>query len=355
MGIDILPEKPLTYLLGQPQSSAVIRECPEDFVVDENLGFDLSGEGEHLFLLVRKRRQNTQWVVRELAKVFAVKPRDVSVAGLKDRHAVTTQWISIHMPGKPEKDWIDIDLENVEVLQRKRHHKKLRRGAHKSNQFKITLRQVEGVRTDIENRLNAIQQGVPNYFGEQRFGIDGHNITMAKRLFANELKKVKREKRSMYLSAARSWLFNSVLSQRLAEADGLSLLTGDVLQLDGSGSVFTVDEVNADLQQRLSQGDVQITGPLWGKGELMTGPIVTEKEAAYLSGETVLRQGLENAGLKPQRRPLLSRPQNLSWMWQDETSLVLEFSLGTGIYATSILREVTQISDATVEQRGNRE
>ena len=342
-----MPENPPTYLLGKPQSSAVIRESPADFIVDETLGFELSGEGEHLFLRVRKCRQNTQWVVRELAKIFAVKPRDVSVAGLKDRHAITSQWVSIHMPGKPEKDWIDIDLENVEVLQRKRHDKKLRRGAHKSNQFKITLRHVEGDQAEIENRLNAIQQGVPNYFGEQRFGINGHNIVMAKRLFAGELKKVKREKRSMYLSAARSWLFNAVLSQRLAETDALSLLVGDVLQLEGSSSVFTVDEIDSSLQQRLIEGDVQITGPLWGKGDVMTGPVVTEKEAAYLSGELELQQGLEDAGLKQQRRALLIRPKELNWAWQDEAVLVMEFCLGTGIYATSILREVMQITDTT--------
>ncbi|MDX2370638.1 MAG: tRNA pseudouridine(13) synthase TruD, partial [Colwellia sp.] len=197
----MLPE--LTYLHGKPQSSGLLRSQKNDFKVFEQLPFSPIGEGEHLFIYIRKTGANTVFVARELAKYFKVKEQLVSYAGLKDRFAVTEQWFGVHVPGKQVYDLQDLTIEGVEVLEYARHNKKLRTGALTGNRFELILRHVTDLQALHKRWNDIVEQGVPNYFGEQRFGIDGGNIDKALALFSGTKVKDKK-KRGMYLSAARS-------------------------------------------------------------------------------------------------------------------------------------------------------
>ncbi|NQZ51464.1 MAG: tRNA pseudouridine(13) synthase TruD, partial [Moritella sp.] len=178
----MLPE--FEYLYGKPSVTGFIKQEAADFVVIEDLGFELTGEGEHIFISIRKIGENTQYVARALAKAAGVSGKDVSYAGLKDRHAITEQWFGIHMAGKETPDFSVIETEQIKVLKIVRHNKKLRTGALKGNQFTLKLTDLSS--TDgLAERLDKIKTiGVPNYFGEQRFGQHGNNIVRAQEMFA---------------------------------------------------------------------------------------------------------------------------------------------------------------------------
>lgn len=256
------------WLYGQPASSGAIKACPEDFCVREDLGFSFDGDGEHVMVYLRKTGYNTQFVADSLAKFARISARAVSYAGLKDQQAVTEQWFCLQMPGKDTPDFSGFSLEGCEVLNVVRHRRKLRIGALKGNRFALVLRQINN-RDDVEARLLQVQaHGVPNYFGEQRFGRNGNNLVMARKWANGEIEVRERSKRSFYLSAARSAVFNQAVSQRIEGGFHRQVLLGDAVGLTGSGSWFTVtqDELES-AQQRLNDGDVYITAPLPGDGE----------------------------------------------------------------------------------------
>ncbi len=203
----MLPDWPRSFSKeneDEQVSIARIRSCPEDFRVDEELGFSPDGEGEHSLLHIRKRNRNTDQIARQLARHAGVRARDVSYCGLKDRVAVTSQWFSVWLPGKADPDWSTMEEEGLQILEQSRHRRKLQRGALQCNRFEIVLREIQGAQEDVEKRLSLIKaQGVPNYFGEQRFGRDGGNLLAAQTMF--EGKRIKdRFLRGLYLSSARS-------------------------------------------------------------------------------------------------------------------------------------------------------
>ncbi len=328
----------LAYVLGKPEVSGVIRSQPEDFQVDEELGFDLAGEGEHACLHIRKRNTNTDFVAKQIVRLAGVKNMDVSYAGLKDRHAVTTQWFSVYLSNKPEPDWSQLNSDEVEVLEIKRHNRKLRRGSLKGNHFKLAVRDLQGDTSSLEQRLQTISNaGVANYFGEQRFGRD--NLAKATAMFKAEFKVKDRNKRSMYLSAARSAIFNDVLSTRVAAANWNQALAGDVMMLDGSHSVFTVEDVDDEIKRRMAEFDIHATGPLWGRGRLSTTAAAHQLEQQCAEYYALFCDGLEGAGMKQERRALRLPLINLQWQL-DDNSLKLNFFLAPGSYATSVLREL---------------
>ncbi len=332
----------LAYALGTPTAQARIRQSPEDFQVDEELGFQPDGEGDHIWLQLRKRNTNTDWLAQQLVKFAGVKPVDVSYAGLKDRHAVTSQWFSIKPDHKqPEPDWQALNNEEIEVLAVVAHPRKLRRGTLQGNRFKLILRDVQGDKDELEQRLQKIaQQGVPNYFGEQRFGRNGNNLSKSIALFAGALKRVKRQERGLYISAARSFLFNQVLSERVTANTWQSILPGEVLQLDGSHSVFCADADDKDLAARLQAGDIHPTACLWGTGDSLAKDTVFALEQSIAQRYPELSQGLESVDLKPERRTLCLPAREWHWQWLDEQNLELHFYLDSGSYATVILREL---------------
>ena len=328
----------LAYALDKPEVSGVIRTQPEDFQVDEDLGFDLSGEGEHACLHIRKRNANTDFVAKQIVRLAGVKNMDVSYAGLKDRHAVTTQWFSVYLSSKPEPDWSQLNSDEVEVLEVVRHNRKLRRGSLKGNHFKLVVRELDGDTSTLEQRLqNISSMGVPNYFGEQRFGRD--NLAKATGLFNAEFKVKDRNKRSMYLSAARSAIFNEVLSLRVAASNWNQAVAGDLMMLNGSHSVFSVEGVDEEIKRRIAEFDIHPTGPLWGRGRLPSAADAQQLEQKCADNFALFCDGLEKAGMKQERRALRLPVSNLEWQLDDH-SLTLSFFLSSGSYATSVLREL---------------
>ncbi|MEY4922499.1 MAG: tRNA pseudouridine synthase, partial [Pseudomonadota bacterium] len=261
----------LTWLHGQPKASGILKANSEDFLVVEDLGFEPDGEGEHLLIRIRKNGCNTQFVADYLARFAKIHPRLVSYAGLKDRHAVTEQWFCLHLPGKEAPDLSTFELEGCDVLDAVRQKRKLRIGSLKGNAFTLVLRHITD-RQDVEQRLQQITaQGVPNYFGSQRFGRGGNNLLQARLWATNQIRVNQRHKRSFYLSASRSAMFNLINSVRLAQQQAMTVLEGDVLQLSGRGSWFVAkSDALVSLQQRVDTGELNITAPLPGDGELGT-------------------------------------------------------------------------------------
>lgn len=350
----------LGFAYGSPLAEAVFKQTAQDFRVSEDLGFELSGEGEHLCLHIRKTEVNTQHVVRHLARLANVRERDIGYAGLKDHMGVCEQWLSIYQPQAQEIDFSSLSEIGVEVLNSVRNSRKIRRGSHRSNGFLIVLHglanhragqlQFSELQADLETRLLSIRaQGVPNYFGEQRFGHAHSNILMAKRLFSGELRLKKGFKRGMLLSAARSYVFNAVLSERVTQKNWNQHLAGDVMNLAGTGSVFEALEWDEKLAERLASLDIHPTGPLWGKGALRSSADAETLELAIASSQQALCEGLEAAGLEQSRRTLRLIAADLQWKWLDEESLELSFALPPGTYATAVLRELAVLKEAKNE------
>ncbi len=323
---------------GAPPASGTIRSQPEDFQVDELLGFQPGGEGEHVYLQIRKRGENTLWLVKQLARFAGVRPMDIGYAGLKDRNALTSQWFSVWLPGNVEPDWQQLSGNTVEVLQAVRHHRKLKRGGHAGNRFHLRIRQL-GASAELDVRLQALlERGVPNYFGEQRFGHHGGNLDQAEALFRGRIRVRDRQRRGLYLSAARSYLFNLVVAERVRRQGFDRYLNGDRLMIDGTTNLATVDDAS-EIEQRLQRLELHPTGPLCGRGRTLLEADSLALEAAILAPFAHWTEGLERAGLSSERRAVRVRLAALSWRFEQADVLALQFDLPPGTYATSVLRE----------------
>ena len=294
--------------LSRPAHRAGFRTFPEDFRVDEVLGFYPAGEGEHLYLKIRKTGENTRWIAHRLAGFYGVPDGAVGYCGMKDRRAVTTQWFSVHLPGAG--DFGDPQLTGCEILETARHRHKLKPGMHAGNGFVIVLRCPPGAREDLDRRLAAIAAGgVPNYFGEQRFGRDGGNLREVAGIVASGRPRFRGKRGGIYLSAARAWLFNQVLAAHVA-----------------SGEWRCIPD-----------------GPLWGRGRLPVAQSLAEQEQAILASWNTWCDALEHSGLRQQRRTLVLTPDQLTWRWSGD-NLNLSFALPPGAYATAVLREVAELA-----------
>ena len=335
----------LTYLHGKPQGTGLLKANPEDFVVIEDLGFEPDGEGEHILVRFLKNGCNTRFVAEALAKFLKIHAREVSFAGQKDKQAVTEQWLCARVPGNGMPDLSQFQLEGCKVLEYARHKRKLRLGALKGNAFTLVLREVSN-RDDVEKRLQAIsEQGVPNYFGAQRFGIGGSNLQGALRWAQSNAPVRDRNKRSFWLSAARSALFNQIVSERLKKTDANQVVVGDALQLAGRGSWFVAtDEEMADLQARVNAKTLLITAALPGTGEWGPQGEALQAEQTAIADETELCSLLVREKVEAARRAMLLYPQQLSWNWWDDVTVELRFWLPAGSFATSVVRELINTS-----------
>ena len=333
---------------GKPDCRAHIRTHIEDFQVKENLAFTPTEEGEHVFLNIEKTAANTRWVADKLAEFCGLKPLAIGFAGLKDRHAVATQWFSVHLPGKEPPDWGLFAPQGVRIITQARHNKKLRRGALSHNDFRIVIRNLSGNVSGLNNRASVVAaEGVPNYFGPQRFGSGGGNLAKALAMFSATVKSRKRNKHDLYYSAARSFLFNAVLSHRVATGTWRQAVPGEVLMLDGSHSIFQVDAPDEPIQRRLDTHDIHCTGPLWGVSGNIAAGEARELEIHALAPFAEFRRGLEELGLKHDRRALRVRPHNFRFEHTEPDAAVISFSLPAGGYATSVLRELFLFSDCS--------
>jgi len=336
----------LSYAYEPSSGQAQFKSCSNDFIVRETLSFEPQGEGTHAFLYIEKSNTNTQWLARQLARFAGVEAKEIGYAGLKDRNALSQQWFSINLELCDEPDWDKFQLDGVQLLKKTLHRRKLKRGVIKHNSFEIILRDIKGTtKEELINKVNAIKQsGVPNYFAQQRFGHDYNNLSQAARWFSGAIKIKKRADKSIILSAARSMVFNQMLSQRIEKTGWNTLLSGDTMMLSGTHSLFSTDEIDDKLRQRFQQGDIHPTAALWGRGELNSSNdlLLLEQNVA----ET-LRQwchALEKQGLKQDRRSARLFPENLNIDFADDSleKVTLSFSLSSGSYATAVLREIIQ-------------
>ena len=320
-----LPQWPNAYPASG--ANATLKLLNEDFIVTE-LPLQLpSGEGEHIWLDIEKNGANTAFVAQQLAEAASVQERDVGYAGLKDRYAITRQWFSIYLPngnGKGETPDLTL-LQHAEfkVLSQSRHVKKLRPGDLQGNRFRIVLRDVTGDSEAMEANLKAVaSNGVPNYFGAQRFGHDGGNIEQGRAMLAREIRVRNPKKKGIYLSAVRSFVFNEVLALRIQQGLWGKTLPGDVMDEAG-----------------------RPTGPLWGRGRVTTTDQAQALENGVAERHATLCDGMEHAGLDQARRALVASPVDMSWEWPQANQLVLTFSLSAGTYATSVLNEILRTTE----------
>ncbi len=285
------------------------RSSPEDFQVEECLEPGPAG-GEHLWLWVEKRGQNTAWVGQQLARWAGVGPRAIGWAGLKDRQAVTRQWFSIHLPGQDDPPLDTLAVTGVRVLNTVRQPLKLRPGDHAGNAFSLVLRSLRGNRASLEERLRGLAQaGFAHAFGPQRFGRAGGNL----RALQQQLQRGRPRRRDgRMISTGRAFLFNEQLRQAIARQvweTGEGWLWGR----------FHRDHAHSAIQQRLRQ--------------------------QY----PVLCHWLEGLGMNATPRPYRVQPVDLHWQWLSEDCLQLVFRLPAGAFATALLAELGQIDEPGLE------
>jgi tRNA pseudouridine13 synthase len=335
---------------GAPLGTGVLRSTPEDFEVEEILGFAAGGEGPHALLRVRKRGANTEWVARELARAAGCKPFEVGFAGLKDRNAVTTQHFTVPRGKRAAEEFIGLKGEGYEVLASAPHQRKLPRGALEGNRFVITVRGLDCDAVVLQERLLRIRTGgAPNYFGPQRFGRDAGNLSqvlaLAAQLARGERPRSRdRSAQGFLLSAARSVVFNAILAERIALQSWNTLRAGDVANLDGRGSVFVVEMPDAGLEQRCSALDIHPTAPLWGEGVTLAHGDVQALEQQVAAGFPEALAVIAQERMKSERRALRIRVRDL----EHERSagvLRLGFALSAGSFATTVLREIITAAD----------
>ncbi|MGM0570772.1 tRNA pseudouridine(13) synthase TruD [Marinobacter sp.] len=332
---------------GDAAGTGVLKSCPEDFRVTELLEtggpvleldpealpgqLSVPGEGEHLLIYLEKTGDNTPWVASELGKLAGCGNRGVGYCGLKDRHAVTRQWFSVQRPGLEGGD-ADF-LQGVQqshgqwrVLAVVRRGRKLRTGEHQANRFDVRLRELTGDPRLITARLeNLHQRGCPNYFGLQRFGHEGGNLDRAIAMTGQARRKRRGsrgapDREGLYFSAARSWLFNEVLAERVAQGNWDEMLEGEPAP--------------------------EPTGPLWGDGGTRATGLQEGLERAVVARHPEVARVFANTRMAPDRRPLRLLPADLDWSFPeagDGRWLDLSFSLAPGQYATTLLSSVIAI------------
>ncbi len=326
----------LNFAYGQPKSSGQIKSFPDDFCVVEHLGFELTSEGEHLFLLIEKKLLNTEDMVNIIARTLCLPPKVISYAGLKDKYAKTTQWFSVHLPGVADPDLDGLTTDNYQLLKAVRHNKKLKIGALKGNHFIIKMNDFDYDENELFKRIDTIRaHGVPNYFGPQRFGHQGGNLERAKEVLLENKKIKSRHLRGMYFSAARSFLFNQILSRRVGEGNWNLPLNGDLMMLVGNHSVFQIDMVDDELMQRARENDISPAAPLWGTGKKrVTGQALHIQNLALEPWQDWC-VALERHGLQGSYRSMVLLPEDLQFREN-----VFTFTLPAGAYATTVLREL---------------
>ena len=351
---------PLDLALAPPRAfgpalgNASLRNSPEDFRVDEQLAFAADGGTAHWLVCLEKRGVTTLAAVGALSRYAGVSERDIGFAGFKDRHAVTSQHFTVPVrPPKagPAPSWAEDALgEPFRVLSALPHARKLPRGALAGNRFTVVARGLTSSvsRAAVEERLAHIaKRGVPNYFGEQRYGRGASNLAAVEAWAAGGELPGRREERGFVLSAARSLLFNAALAARVEAGNWDVLLPGDLANLDGSRSRFKVTELDDTLRERLATFDIHPTGTLAGSGETgLLGEGAALEQAAWAALPLpwgAVPAVLVAAGMEVDTRPLRLPVRELTWSWGEDAAgavLTLQFRLPAGGYATTVLREL---------------
>ncbi len=325
----------LVYPYGTPSIKGRLKTNLNDFKVYEELGFEPTGEGEHLYLLIEKEDTTTDSVNQALARHYGIKPYHIADCGLKDAKAITRQWFSVHLPGY--KGFPDDPIsDDFKVLRRDWSLKKLKKGAHKGNKFQITVRGVIGNEERAIKQLELIKKsGFANYFGEQRFGKGQRNVDNAMDAFTHG-KKLSRSKKSLYLSSLRSFLFNKILTKRLEEHNWLTPIEGDCYMLNGTRSTFC-DEISDDINRRYLECDIHAIVSLAGEGEGLMSQVALDIEQQVMENQVDMVNILIAQGLKKDKRAIRQMINNLSYEFNDDV-LELRFYLPKGCYATTLIK-----------------
>ena len=339
-----MPET-LFYPYGEPETRAVLKSTATDFEVEEILGFEPLDEGEHLFLWVEKSGLGTMELITRIAKDHGLSERDFGYSGQKDKHALTRQWLSLHLPGK-EAPFALPAGHGYRVLRQLRHNKKLRPGTHKFNRFSLCLREVHELSDKAQQQLDSLQaQGFANYFGHQRFGRKQDNVKQA--LAQLGTRKLKRGRKSMLLSSLRSHLFNRILSSRIELGHWESPIAGDVFMLRGSHSIFS-DKLDAALLERHRQQDISVCASLYGAGRSLMSAEAAEIEQAVFAEQAEIIDCLQRNDSRLQMRPLRVAAESFSYDHDPAAGLLrLELSLPTGSYVTTMLDHFLVLDDAS--------
>lgn len=333
-----------SYAHSLPKSTAYFKYTPEDFQVNEFFNTPFSGAGEHILIKIEKKGLTTLEVIKSLAKLVNKPPRAIGYAGLKDKYALTTQWLSIHAPGEEIPGIEQISATGWRILEHTRHHKKLKPGFLAGNHFLVRLREVSDEK-DLLERIGRIKEyGVPNYFGEQRFGRNINNLLKAEEMLVQGRKIKDRFLKGMYCSAARSWIYNLILSRRVSQQCWDIPLSGDVMQLQGSNSIFVVDSPDNELFKRIKDRDISPASPLPGKSKnKATDEALKLIQEIYADWQPWLT-GLERYGLEEDWRANILHAEQLTCDIIENTA-ELTFSLPAGAYATAVLRELCLYQD----------
>ena len=348
-----------------------IKSSPEDFVVEEIPAYEPTGEGTHLFLRFEKKGLTTDAAVRAMTKALGIEMRDVGIAGMKDKVAVTTQWVSVPAPPKQpdlEERAKALTIDNIRVLEAKRHANKLKTGHLRGNRFDIVIRDVP--RDAIAGVLEAMDRfgtaGVPNAFGTQRFGKEGDNAERARAwMTGKERAPGDARLRRFHFSALQSAVFNALLDARVADGSWNQPLLGDLLKMEDTGGIFVCTDVQAD-RERAGRGELCPTGPIVGARMRSAEAEVKELEeriaAPFLEGIDLERARSLGEGTRRALRlrvtgcsvvqvmnnegvPGENEPDNR----EQPGILRVQFVLPKGAYATTVLANAFELIDGSRE------
>ncbi|HUQ07976.1 MAG TPA: tRNA pseudouridine(13) synthase TruD [Kofleriaceae bacterium] len=336
-----------------------IRERDEDFAVDEIAAYEPSGEGEHVWAWIEKRDLTTPTAAARLAERAGVSARDVGWAGMKDRHALTRQWLSLPPPTRPES--IEgLDEGGLRVLRVTRHKNKLKTGHLHGNRFALVVRGLAdpvAAAARARDILAALAAGSPNWYAEQRFGRDGDNAERGLALVRARGKGpgAPRERRFM-VSALQSYFFNHWLAERIKDGLLADVLVGDLLQKRGSGGMFASTDPDVD-RPRVAAGEIVPTGPMFGAA--MRGPPdgspAHAREAAILDAFSLgpadfqplraIAEGTRRHATIIPGAPAVEVATDAGDATGAGDAIRVTFSLPAGAYATAVMREIQKLGE----------
>ncbi|RUM63210.1 MAG: tRNA pseudouridine(13) synthase TruD [Sulfurimonas sp.] len=349
------------YSLAHASIDFHFKQSPRDFVVEELPIYEFSGEGEHLILLVRKKNLSTNEMVGQIARYLGIKNREIGYAGLKDKHAMTKQYISLHK--KYEEAMEGFNFEGIKIISKTYHNNKIRIGHLKGNRFYIKIKKVNPTSAiKIDEALKNIKKnGMPNYFGYQRFGNDGDNHILGEKLAKGEARERNPRVKKLLINAYQSYLFNNWLSKRLeinslvssfepkelasqleipleelermkAQSHAFKLMNGDLMEHYPKGKLFEFEETEHDFS-RFNERDISVTGLLCGK---------KVRVAEGLAGE-IEKEFDDEINADGARRFAWIYPTDIEGRFNPiEAQYELNFTLPKGSYATVLLEEIAK-------------
>ncbi len=328
-----------------PGSGGRVKASPDDFRVDEIPAYLPQGTGPHLWLRVEKRNRTTRDVVRSLARALGIPEREVGHAGMKDRAAVTTQWLSLAVARDPEPGSLEGD--GYRVLESSRHQNKLRTGHLRGNRFAIVVRggEIERARACAE-ALGA--RGLPNFFGAQRFGVEGKNADLGRSLLLGrtddpEARRAARDRflRRLVLSAWQSRVFNAWLAERLADGLFAKALLGDVMKKLDSGGIFFCEDPAVDAP-RMAAFEISPAGPMFGHKLKPAAGEALAREQRLLAAEGVTTADLARGGGETEGTRRAGRIPISVELTAVDDGYRASFELPKGSYATVVMQELTK-------------